>query len=179
VEHVLVHGELVGLVLCDLGHDGVGVPGDVADVPQGPDDGRGVPAQPGAVPVEVLCVLAVDLGGAGDGGGPVPPVGVFGDDLHCEVPASASYHDGWVGLLEGFGVADGLTDGVVSSLVGGFVLGPHEPDDVEGLLHLPYPGGGLGVGDAVHCVLVFVVAGAHAEDEPAVGDVVEGGGHLG
>ena len=56
------------------------------------------------------------------------------------------------------------------------LVGPRRPDAVDGLVGQPAP---LGERDAEHVELGLDVAGADAEDDPAAGQLVEGGEGLG
>ena len=82
--------------------------------------------------------------------------------------------------MGGFGFEDGVFGLEPLAVEGGALLGPHGLDEAERLDHLADAGGGFG-GEVVAVLLVFAFepAGAEAEGEAAVADVVNAGGDFG
>src|SRR5207247_2802901 len=97
----------------------------------------------------------------------VPPVGVLRYGAQEVFLAVAAHHDGWDGI--GSGLAVGAADLVVLALIRRRRLGPHEPDQLDGLAELRDAHGRGRKGPAVGAILLLVPAGTDAQDDPAAG----------
>lgn len=63
----------------------------------------------------------------------IPDSSVFGHDAQRQLLTDAIDDEGWIGFLDGLGLAIGFFDLIVAAIKVGRFLRPHTPDDLAGL----------------------------------------------
>ena len=137
-------------------------------------DPGGVAVRVGAMPFEHPDLVPEGVGGHE---GNVPAVGVARHELQRDLLAVAAEPDREPGLLR-LRLAARVAELEELAVEVDDVLGEERPDALHLLLELAEPDGRGRERDAVGVELALVPAGAEAEGDPAVGEVVDGGDRL-